>query len=301
MPSNHRPSPQPSSPAPAGRRVVPLPPGRAAALPLSSRSPATWAAALVGLGDPRDALVELSTSGVIRWWSPHRSHTAEATRSGSPEALELVWCRRAAPDVEVAALVVGAVSAPDGASDDNDHDPISASVAATRCGEHAVTVGDWHRGARTFAGRGTAVDAVLLYLGLSTAPEPRTPADLVCSMWADRVLATAALRPGSVATWADVARHHPLAASAATAPQLASSTRELGRLGWDRIRFAVGGGRAEWAELSPAVARWMDRGAFARWLLDRYPDLDDQRLALRAVLPAKLAATVADAIAASLD
>lgn len=287
---------------PTRRRVIPLPPGRAAALPLSSRSPATWATALADLGDPRHALVEVNASGEIRWWSPQRpGSAADGHAADTPEPLELVWCRRAAPDVEMVALVVGAVGATGPAVADDDGAPISAVVAATRCGEHAVTVGSWRHGTATVAGRGAAVDAVLLYLGLSTPAEARTPADLVTSMWADRLLAAAALQPGSVTTWAGAARHHPLTATGATSPQLSAAARDLGRLGWDRIRLAVGGGRAEWANLSPAVARWMDRGAFARWLLDRYPDLGDQRLALRAVLPTTLAATVARTIEESLD
>lgn len=301
--------PSPSNLAPAGRRVIPLSPGRAAALPLSSRSPAVWAAALVDMGEPRHALVEITASGVVRWWSPQPGRTTAAGGAVVPEALDLVWCRRAAPDVEVVALAVGTVATSPTTdtpttdtptTGDGGREPLTAAVAATRCGEHAVTVGNWRRGATAVAGRGAAVDCVLLYLGLSTPAELRTPADLTCAMWADRLLATVALRPGSVKTWADAARHHPLGAQPAPAPQLSAATRDLGRFGWDDIRLAVGAGRTEWAELSPAAARWMDRGAFARWLLDRYPDLDEQRLALQGLLPARLAATVADTIAASL-
>ncbi len=300
--SSNQPSSNPSSSdQPSGRHVIPLSPQRQAALPLSSRSPAAWATALVDLGDPRHALVEIATSGVVRWWSPQPGGPSDHNRLALPDALDLVWCRRAAPDIEVVALVVGtmAASGPDHLMRSGDH-PLTAAVAATRCGEYAVTVGNWSQGSTEVAGRGTAVDAVLLYLGLSTAPEARTPADLLCSMWADRLLAAAALHPGSITTWVAAARRHPLGAAAPTPPQLGAATHDLAHFGWDRIRLAVGGGRAEWAELNPATARWMDRGAFARWLLDRYPDLDDQRLALRAVLPSKLAAAVERTIAASL-
>lgn len=303
-PNNQFPAvPPPTKPAPAGRRVLPLSPGRQAALPLSSRSPAAWAAALVDLGDPRDALVEITASGLLRWWSPQPGRRTADGQAGSPDPLQLVWCRRAAPDVELVALAVGALVAPGPNSAGTGGEPgapMCVAVAATRCGEYAVTVGNWREGTTTVAGRGAAVDAVLLYLGLSTAPEARTPADLVCSMWVDRLLAAGALHPGRVRTWADAVRHHPLGAPAPTSMQLSAASRDLGRFGWDRIRLAVGAGRAEWSELSPSAARWMDRGAFARWLLDRYPDLDDQRLALRAVLPARLATTVGRTIEASL-
>lgn len=248
-PNNQFPAvPPPTKPAPAGRRVLPLSPGRQAALPLSSRSPAAWAAALVDLGDPRDALVEITASGLLRWWSPQPGRRTADGQAGSPDPLQLVWCRRAAPDVELVALAVGALVAPGPNSAGTGGEPgapMCVAVAATRCGEYAVTVGNWREGTTTVAGRGAAVDAVLLYLGLSTAPEARTPADLVCSMWVDRLLAAGALHPGRVRTWADAVRHHPLGAAR---PDVDAAQRRLQgpgpiRMGPDTSRRGCGAGR----------------------------------------------------------
>lgn len=305
MPSHNQPSHDPpEAPHPdsrrSRRRVVPLPPGSAAALPLASRSPGVWAAALIGLGERGDALVELTVSGSVRWWSPRQLHRTDPCRVQPPDAWDLVWARRADPDVELVSLVLNG-AAMQGLVTGTQGGHTGAAVVATRSGEHAVTVGSWPGGISNVVGRGTAVDAVLLYLGLPTAPERRTPAHLVASVWADRLLAAAALVPGSISTWDDAAAHHPLARPRPGVPELVEAAGDLDRLGWDEIRVAVSAGRADWAELSPSAARWMDRGAFARWLLDRYPDLDDQRSALRTVLPAKLARTVESAIAKSLS
>lgn len=79
----------------------------------------------------------------------------------------------------------------------------------------------------------------MLYLGLPTAAEPRTPAHLVCSVWLDRLLAATVLEPGSVTTWTAAIRHHPLSSGGTTAPELAAITQDLGAMGWDPMRLAV--------------------------------------------------------------
>jgi hypothetical protein len=45
----------------------------------------------------------------------------------------------------------------------------------------------------------------------------------------------------------------------------------------------------------------MDEGAFARWLLDRYPSPDESIEALSMVLPRRLTDTVADTVTATLE
>lgn len=262
-----------------------------AGLPLGSRSHTAWAAALVGLADPSPALVELTVDGSLRWWSPSGPQPVDP--------LQLVWGRRAKRDVDLAGLVLGAVDparvAPGTAK------PRTAAVVATREGDCSVTLGKWPDEVALIGGRGTAVDALLLYLGLATAPEARTPADLVSSVWLDRLLAAAVLDIGGIATWAAAAAYHPLNRAGSTAPELVSATTDLAHRGWDPIRLAVASGEASWGDLDPAGAAWMDRGAFARWLLDRYPDPGEQCGALEIVLPERLARTVCDVVSASLN
>ncbi len=175
----------------------------------------------------------------------------------------------------------------------------SSRSVATRTGDCSVTTGT---GAdlTNAGGRSLVVDALMLYLGLPTAAEPRTPAHLVCSVWLDRLLAATVLEPGRVTTWTAAIRHHPLSSGGTTAPELAAITQDLGAMGWDPMRLAVAAGSTDWVDLDPVGAAWMDRGAFARRLLDRYPDLDDQCRVLSAVMPTRLAHTVRHAVSASL-
>ena len=284
--SSTRPDP-PRLPLP--RRIPTAPTGRGPALPLSSQSHTAWAAALVGLADHAPVLVELTAAGSVRWWSPHDGDQADP--------ISLVWAQRAEADVQLAGLALGR-TAPDahaglpGVS-------TAAAVVATRTGDCSVTTGT---GAdlTNAGGRSLVVDALMLYLGLPTAAEPRTPAHLVCSVWLDRLLAATVLEPGRVTTWTAAIRHHPLSSGGTTAPELAAITQDLGAMGWDPMRLAVAAGSTDWVDLDPVGAAWMDRGAFARRLLDRYPDLDDQCRVLSAVMPTRLAHTVRHAVSASL-
>ena len=236
--SSTRPDP-PRLPLP--RRIPTAPAGRGPALPLSSQSHTAWAAALVGLADHAPVLVELTAAGSVRWWSPHDGDQADP--------ISLVWAQRAEADVQLAGLALGR-TAPDahaglpGVS-------TAAAVVATRTGDCSVTTGT---GAdlTNAGGRSLVVDALMLYLGLPTAPE------------------------------------------------LAAITQDLGAMGWDPMRLAVAAGSTDWVDLDPVGAAWMDRGAFARRLLDRYPDLDDQCRVLSAVMPTRLAHTVRHAVSASL-
>ncbi|MCB1027362.1 MAG: hypothetical protein R2704_04570 [Microthrixaceae bacterium] len=262
-----------------------------AGLPLGSRSHTAWAAALVGLAEPSPALVELTVGGALRWWSPRPV--------GEPDPLRLVWARRADRDVDLAGLMLGAVD-PGRLVDGVPGPQRFAAVVATRSGDCSVTVGSWPSEVTVAGGRGAAVDAMLLYLGLATPPEARTPGHLVGLVWLDRLLAAAVGAPGRIDTWATAAAHHPLYRPGDTAPEVVSATADLAAAGWDPIRLAVASGAARWGDLDPAGAAWMDRGAFARWLLDRYPDPQDQCEALGVVLPDRLARTVCDVVEAAV-
>lgn len=104
------------------------------------------------------------------------------------------------------------------------------------------------------------------------------------------------------ATWAEVAaRHVAIASITETDPALApDAVAQLGRLArrfaeindWGALRHAydVLGIRAD--DLPPAVARWLDDGAFSRWLLDGRPSIDETVAAACARLSPPLARRV---------
>ncbi|MEZ5381715.1 MAG: hypothetical protein R2754_07940 [Microthrixaceae bacterium] len=284
------PSPRPSVPS-----AVPLNPGTAAALPLGSRSHSSWATALVGLGETGPALVEVTTAGVVRWWAPQHDE--------APDPLDLVWARLATRDVEVAGLLLGPLAARSPGAwpgDPSCASPVTAAVVASKAGGYTLTIGGWPDDIAHASGRGSVIDALLLYLRLPTAPEQRPPAMLVCAMWLDRLLAVAAAEPGGITDWAAASVHHPLAHGPTGAAQLIAAARSLTEAGWRPMRLAVADRSAKLAGLTPRGARWMDEGAFARWLLDRYPSPDESIEALSMVLPRRLADTVADTVTATL-
>jgi hypothetical protein len=142
---------------------------------------------------------------------------------------------------------------------------------------------------------GEVADACRRALGLPTAPPPTSTLELWTLAWLDRIVDVAARAhaPARLRTWAQVAdlhaatgaRHDPLALAAAAAA-LAEAWP------WSRLRaepsVVDGPGPVPAADL----AGWMDDGMWARWLLARLPGEDDLLAAVRALLPADVAAGV---------
>lgn len=113
--------------------------------------------------------------------------------------------------------------------------------------------------------------------------------------WLERVLVEAERSPTHVATWARVARHHlvaPAGRGAPTVEALIDAGLELDRTGsWEALRVMVAGGRRV-PTVDAAVARWMDEGMFARWMLEARVPLGALRTAVASVVPADVAAAV---------
>jgi hypothetical protein len=61
---------------------------------------------------------------------------------------------------------------------------------------------------------------------------------------------------------------------------------------WDDLRRACAEGAVAAVEVDPELAAWLDDGAFARWSLGAYPELDDLRLAVAELLPLSVALAV---------
>jgi hypothetical protein len=146
---------------------------------------------------------------------------------------------------------------------------------------------------------GTVADACRRALGLATAPAPPSTLELWTLAWLDRLVEVAAGGGGRarLGTWAQVAGLHaavgPLTGTAAGASgpgALAASARALaGAWPWARLRADPRVVPLPGGPPSAALATWMDDGMWARWLLGRFPAVDDLVTAVHALLPAVLA------------
>jgi hypothetical protein len=68
---------------------------------------------------------------------------------------------------------------------------------------------------------------------------------------------------------------------------------------WPVLRRACAGGTWEARDIPPAVATWLDDGAFSRWALGAYPDLAELWATVADLLPRSLAVAVAKTLLAS--
>lgn len=151
---------------------------------------------------------------------------------------------------------------------------------------------------------GRVADACRRVLGLATPSPPADSRLLWALLWLDRVSAVALARPDDPPTWPEVAR---LYASDDTllqtylADHLDDHLVEFGNaLGqawsWSRLRERATVEGLAVAGLSPGDAAWTDEGAFARILLEAYPELDDLLGTLGAVLDESVARQVLDVL-----
>ena len=154
-------------------------------------------------------------------------------------------------------------------------------------------------------------DACRRALGLPTPPPPGGTGLLWALRWLDDVIddATTRCRRRRTVGWADVAALHPaVAALCDGGPADGPPTpRALGQMArqleewrdWAFLRQACAAGTHAEPEVPAAVAAWLDEGAFARWVLGSYPELDDLRAAVDAILPAAVARSVEAALVAA--
>lgn len=136
---------------------------------------------------------------------------------------------------------------------------------------------------------GEQVDLLRLALGLATPPPPCGTDVFWTIEWLSAVLGT------EPSTWSDVARSHPaLALLAHDGPPpdpdaIVDAAGAFVRVcTWRRLREMVVAGRFDVPELAADDARWLDEGAFARFVLTRCPPLSMLRRHAIQVLPAAL-------------
>lgn len=155
---------------------------------------------------------------------------------------------------------------------------------------------------------GRVDDGLRRALGLPTAPPATDTLELFTVQWLDRLAAEAArLDPSgrSRCTPAWAASHHP----AVDALGLAADDLDPARLvaegwrlatwrDWPQLRRTCAAGAWEHPAISPALADWLDDGAFSRWALDAWPDLPSLVELLVALLPPATARLVLDSVVA---
>ena len=118
--------------------------------------------------------------------------------------------------------------------------------------------------------------------------------------------ATAAAEPGSRPKWAALAELHPAVGmlvheSARWRREAADNIARLGELlaevhSWSVLRAACAAGDWPVDDITPAVAGWLDDGAFSRWVLGGFPPLPALTQAVTATTPPSVARRVRAAL-----
>src|SRR4051794_2705590 len=158
----------------------------------------------------------------------------------------------------------------------------AASVVRLAGEEARVLIGSAHDG--TVVGR--VDDVCRRALGIPTAAAAGT-LEFSALMWLDALVASGT--QGAPATWADVAAKHPavrvfVESEPDLVPEASASLARLGLLsaaihGWSELRSECVAGRWPVDGVSPEVARWLDDGAFSRWVMGTLPPLDQLTVA----------------------
>jgi hypothetical protein len=156
---------------------------------------------------------------------------------------------------------------------------------------------------------GRLLDCLRRCFGLPTSPPPASPARLQLIVWLVAALerAETSRRPLS---WSEVSRLHPVAhllASELEAPasEISRFTDALTRMGarafsWEDIRLQASRQEGFLDDIiDPDLARWMDDGMFARWVLSDLPSVDELFAALRPRLTPSAARRMAHAVHAA--
>lgn len=148
-------------------------------------------------------------------------------------------------------------------------------------------------------------DACRRVLALPTAP-PDVGTDLLFALqWLDAIVDAAASASRRVATWSAAAALHP--AVSALLPDagaegldpvaLATKTHQLATWrDWPVLRRSCAAGTWSTPDLDPTTAAWLDDGAFSRWALGAFPDLDDLLATATDLLPESVIAAVTDTL-----
>ena len=145
-------------------------------------------------------------------------------------------------------------------------------------------------------------------LELPTSPPEATTAVYWSQRWLDAVVEAAGERRRRVWRWSDVAALHPAVGTVTDArpdddppapSELARMARRLAAWrDWPVLRRGCAAATWSVPEVTADEAAWLDDGAFARWTTGAYPELDDLRAAVAALLPRRITEAVETTLAA---
>jgi hypothetical protein len=153
---------------------------------------------------------------------------------------------------------------------------------------------------------GRVDDALRRALGLPTPGPTADTVELFALQWLDRLVDEAAgLEPcelrGCTERWA-ISRHPAVAAlglGTVTEAGLVAHGRRLATWrDWGQLRRMCAAGAWAHPELGADEAAWLDDGAFSRWALQAWPDLDALAQVAHALLPPRTAGLVDRTLAA---
>jgi hypothetical protein len=147
-------------------------------------------------------------------------------------------------------------------------------------------------------------------LGLPTGDPPAPTSLLWALQWLDAVVDVAVRTRSSPVTsqWFAVAALHPAVAALqadrfeipATPAALAELDHQLTTWrDWPVLRRSCAAGTWDERLVEPDIAGWLDDGAFARWALGAFPELDDLRAAVADLLPRSVVDDVEATLAAT--
>jgi hypothetical protein len=178
----------------------------------------------------------------------------------------------------------------------------------TRTGASASVVrltGDAPRlivGAADDTAVGRVDDVCRRALGLATSP-PGSTIELFALWWLGAVIARDADAPRD---WDAVAALHPAvqvfidsepALTREASTRLVDLAELMARVvGWSSLRTEAAAGRNQVESIPPRVARWLDDGAYSRWVLGTYPPLPELTAAVAELMPSATAERVRSAL-----
>jgi hypothetical protein len=151
---------------------------------------------------------------------------------------------------------------------------------------------------------GRVIDALRRTLGLPTPTAEQTTADLLAILWLEALLAAA--DSGAILGWPAAAGLHPamrvLAAEGHDiAPEHFTMIARVATAAWSWENLRLQAVQERWMDhlIPPGLARWMDEGMFARWLLGEVASLASATSAVQAVMDPRVWHQIATVITAS--
>lgn len=148
---------------------------------------------------------------------------------------------------------------------------------------------------------GCTLDVLKRCLELPTPPPPAGTGRLSVSSWLGAIRRAA--RPGQLLSWGQVLDLHPVfvEADGPLGPPVREAVIQAvsSAFDWDLVRQAAMASTDGLGLVDPGLARWMDEGMFARWVLEGFCPLEDLIASVRPFLRPSAARRLAHAVRAA--